>query len=67
LAHLSAAAALTSHSDHASIVWDDAVQRAIVSSDQEWAGVQVGPAGVAAALAAMAPAMTSAGTMGAGR
>ena len=38
LAHLSAAAALTSHSDHASIVWDDAVQRAIVSSDQEWAG-----------------------------
>ena len=60
LAHLSAAAALTTHADHASIVWDDAVQRAIVCSDREWAGLQVGPAGVPAALAALASTTTGA-------
>ena len=60
LAHLSAAAALTTHSDHASIVWDDAVQRAIVCSDREWAGLQVGPAGVPAALSALASTTTGA-------
>ncbi len=52
LAHLSAAAVLTSPADHHTLEWDDAVQRALNCDDREWSSLRVGPDGVPAALAA---------------
>ncbi len=64
LAHLSAAAVLTSQADHVALAWDDLVGRALECSDREWSQLQVTARGVPPALADLFRTSGAAGEAG---